>query len=253
MEGTFELLGPIEIMQLLSQAARSGVFRVPGGEVFLEKGMPVHAQYKGQSGRDGLFQILALKEGKFRYLEGERASRSSLEGPLENYLLEAIRFIDAKLDLSPFDQIEVADPVRASHLTLSPEEFELLRHLKEPLSLLDLTARSGLSGETVAANVSHLARLGLVHVPSRTPRTVRLTVERLAGEDPAARIDTQLLRAWRDHYGAFASLEVKTGGGAVRIPVEPAPGAGARLLLSAEMLFFHNLSVGEEVLVWPAL
>lgn len=252
MEGTFELLGPIEIMQLLSQSSGSGVFRVPGGEVFLEKGLPVHAQYKGRSGRDGLFQILALKEGKFRYLEGERASRSSLEGPLENYLLEAIRFIDAKLDLSPFDQIELADPQRASHLTLSPDEFELLRHLKGPVSLMDLITRSGLPAETVSANVSHLARLGLVHVTSRTPRTVRLTVERLGGGE-AARIDTQLLRAWREHYGAFTGLEVKGKDGVVRLAVEPAPGAGAQLLLPAEMLFFHNLSVGEEVLVWPAL
>lgn len=253
MEGTFELLGPIEILQLISQAGGSGVFRVPGGEVFLEKGMPVHAQYKGQTGREGLFQILALKEGKFRYLSGERASRSSLEGLLENYLLEAIRFIDTHLDLSPFDQIELADPARASHLTLSPDEFELLRHLREPLSLIDLIARSGMPGETVLLNVSHLARLSLVRITSRTPRTVRLVVERLEGKGEAARLDTQILRAWRDHYGPFAALDVRTAHHSVRITVEPQAGAGAGLLLSTDLLFFYNLRVGEEVLAWPAL
>ncbi|GEM86537.1 DUF4388 domain-containing protein [Meiothermus granaticius] len=253
MEGTFELLGPIELLQLISQAGGSGVFRVPGGEVFLEKGLPVHAQYKGRTGREGLFQILALKEGRFRYLAGERASRSSLEGPLENYLLEAIRFIDAHLDLSPFDQIEFTDPARTSHLTLSPDEFELLRHLRHPLSLIDLTAKSGLPSETVILNVSHLARLSLVRVTSRIPHTVRLTVERLEGEGETARLDTQLLRAWRNHYGPFQELEVRAAQHSVRIPIAPQAGAEARLLLPTDLLFFYNLRVGEEVLVWPAL
>ncbi|MBF6596524.1 MAG: hypothetical protein IVW51_19025, partial [Thermaceae bacterium] len=178
---------------------------------------------------------------------------SSLEGPLENYLLEAIRFIDAHLDLSPFDQLELADPAKASHLTLSPDEFELLRHLSKPLSLIDLIASSQLPSETVLLNVSHLVRLGLVHVTSRTPRTVRLRVERQEGPGSLAYVDTQLLRAWRDHYGAFEALEVRSGNHSVRLVVEPHSSTGARLLLSAELLFFHNLSVGEEVLVWPAL
>ncbi|ADD27216.1 DUF4388 domain-containing protein [Meiothermus ruber] len=252
MDGTFELLGPIELLQLLSQARQTGAFKVPGGEVYLERGQPVHAQYRGQVGKDGLFQILALKEGKFRFLAGERARQSSLQGTLDNYLLEAIRFMDARLDLSPFDQVQLADAQRTTHLTLSPDEFELLRHMSKPISLFDLAAASGLSSEVVHLNVSRLARLGLVRITTRTPHTVRLVVARLEGA-PEARIDTQLLRAWRSHFGAFTQIEVRTEDRTLQMPVAAASSAGPQLLLSSDALFFYNLRVGQEVLVWPSL
>ncbi|GIW31338.1 MAG: hypothetical protein KatS3mg071_1512 [Meiothermus sp.] len=252
MDGTFELLGPIELLQLLSQARQTGAFKVPGGEVYLEHGQPVHAQYRGQVGKDGLFQILALKEGKFRFLAGERAKQSSLQGTLDNYLLEAIRFMDARLDLSPFDQVQLTDAQRTTHLTLSPDEFELLRHMSKPISLFDLAAASGLSGEVVQLNVSRLARLGLVRITPRTPRTVRLVVARLEGA-PEARIDTQLLRAWRSHFGSFTQIEVRAEDRTLQMPVAAASNAGPQLLLSSDALFFYNLRVGQEVLVWPSL
>ncbi len=252
MDGTFDLLGPIEILQLLSQARQTGVFKVPGGEVYLERGQPIHAQYRGKSGPDGLFQILALKEGKFRYLAGERARQSSLEGSLDNYLLQAIRLIDARLDLSPFDRVQLTDANRTTHLTLSPDEFELLRHMGRPISLFDLAVISGIPGDVVNLNVSRLARLGLVQITAQTPRTVRLTVGRLEGS-AAARLDAQLLRAWRNHFGPFAQIEVRSEERIWQMPVEPKTNAGPQLLLSSDALFFHNLRVGQEVLVWPSL
>ncbi|GIW33260.1 DUF4388 domain-containing protein [Meiothermus sp.] len=252
MEGTFELLGPIEILQLLSQAGQTGVFKVPGGEVYLERGQPVHAQYKGKTGKDGLLEILALSEGKFRYLKGERARQSSLLGSLDNYLLEAIRFLDARLDLSPFDQVHLADANRTTHLTLSPDEFELLRHMSKPISLFDLATISGISSDEVQLNISRLARLGLVQITARTPRTVRLVVGRLEGSS-TARLDTQLLRAWRSHYGPFSQVEVRTEERILQMPVEARSNTGPQLLLSSDALFFYNLRVGQEVLVWPSL
>ncbi|GIW26699.1 MAG: DUF4388 domain-containing protein [Meiothermus ruber] len=252
MDGTFELLGPIELLQLLSQARQTGVFKVPGGDVYIEQGQPVHAQYKGQTGKDGLFQILALKEGKFRFLVGERATQSSLQGTLDNYLLEAIRFLDTRLDLSPFDLVQLTDASRTTHLTLSPDEFVLLQHMGSPISLFDLAAASGLTSEVVNLNVSRLARLGLVRITPRTPHTVRLVVARLEGA-PEARIDTQLLRAWRSHFGPFTQIEVRAEDRTLQIPVAAMSNAGSQLLLSSDALFFHNLRVGQEVLVWPSL
>jgi hypothetical protein len=61
------------------------------------------------------------------------------------------------------------------------------------------------------------------------------------------------LRIWRENYGAFSEVEIKTSQRSLRVPVEPMGDAGARLLISADALFFFNLSVGQEVLVWPAL
>jgi hypothetical protein len=252
MDGTFELLGPIEILQLLSQARQTGAFMVSGGEVYLERGQPVHAHYKGKVGSDGLFQILALKEGEFRYLSAEKAKQTSLEGPLDNYLLQAIRFIDAQLDLSPFDQVQLADASRVTHLTLSPDELELLRHMSKPINLFDLSAVSEISSDLVNRNISRLARLGLVQVNARTPHTVRLRVGRLEGS-AGARIDTQLLRAWRNHYGPFSQIEIRTEERTVQLAAEAKSNLGPQLLLCGDTLFFHKIGVGQEVQVWPAL
>jgi len=252
MNGTFELLGPIELLQLLSQARQTGAFKVPGGEVYLEQGQPVHAQYRGQTGKDGLFQILALKEGKFRFIVGERAKQSSLQDSLDSYLLEAIRFMDARLDLSPFDLVRLTDTNRINQLTLSPDEFELLKHMSKPISLFDLAAASGLSSEAVNLNVSRMARLGLVQITTRTPHTARLVVARLEGA-LEARVDTQLLRAWRSHFGPFTQIEVRAEDRTLQMPVAAMSNAGPQLLLSSDALFFYNLRVGQEVLVWPSL
>jgi len=253
MEGTFDLLGPIELLQLLSQAGHSGAFKVPGGEIYLESGRPVHAQYKGNNGKDGLFQILSLKEGKFRYIKGERSTQSSLQGPLEQYLLQAIQFIDIKLSLSPFDQIVLSDHHKATHLTLAPDDFALLKHLSKPINLIELSTASRLSVDKATSSLGRLARVGLIQIIKRTPRTVRLMVNIVHGSGNVARIDSQLLHIWRENYGAFGEVEIKAGQRSLRVPVEPMGNAGSRLLFSADAIFFFNLSVGQEVLVWPAL
>jgi hypothetical protein len=254
MEGNFSLLGPIEVLQLLSQARQSGALKVlPFGEVYLEEGKPVHANFKNLQGRQGLLQILALQEGDFRYTQGLRSKQNTLEGSLDSHLLHAIHLIDTRLNLSPFDQIEVqTEGNLATHLTLSPGEFDLLRHINKPLSLLELSTATRLPLDNLIASVSRLTRMGLVKVTSRTPRTVRLSIERLEGQHTAY-IDSELLRVWRTHYGTFREVEVKTENRTVRLSAQAKSGAGAQFLVSSDTLFFHDLHVGQEVLVWPAL
>lgn len=254
MEGTFDLLNPIELLQLLSQAGQSGVFAVPGGEIYLERGHPVHARYKDKTGSDGLFEILGLQDGKFRFLAGERAKQSSLEGTLDNYLLQAIRFLDTRLDLSPFDQVEIIDHERAGRLTLSPDEFALMQLLNQPITLIELSSASGMALDTITLSISHLARLGVVHISNKTPHTVRLRVTRLEGvEGNRAIVDAQLLRVWRNQFGPFANLEVKVGSRNLQIGIEAGSKLGATLLMSQDALFFYNLNVEQEVMVWPAI
>jgi hypothetical protein len=254
VEGNFELISPIELLQLLSQARQSGAFGVPGGQIFLERGQPVHAEYQNANGREALFEILALKDGQFRFLRGERATRTTLEGSLDNFLLEAIRFLDTRLDLSPFDEVELIDPQRMGKITLDADEINLIKHLTQPLSLLDLSERCGLGVDAIGLHISHLARLSLIQVHTRTPRTVRLRVERLEKiRGSVAQVDTHLLRVWRGQYGAFSSLEVKDGERYLQIAVEPRSQLGRAFMLSKEALHHYGLKPGQEMVVWPSL
>jgi hypothetical protein len=251
VEGDFRLLSPIDLLQLLAQGRRTGAFLVRAGPleggVYLERGRPVHAFFGFREGEKALLEVLALKEGRFLFLLGERAGRTSLGLPLEAYLLQAVRALDERVEVGPFDRIAFGEGVLATHLTLDPEELRLLSHLKGEVSLLDLVDRTGLSLEEAALRVGHLARAGILRVKPRTPHTVRLVV---ALGEKGASLDALLLQAWRRHYGAFARVRVKGRKEAV-LPVEGVQGAGRRFFLAPELLLFHDLRVGEEVLVWP--
>lgn len=253
MEGDFRLLSPIDLLQLLAQGRKTGSFLVQMGSieggVYLEKGRPVHAFLGSREGEKALQEILALKEGRFRFLLGERAQKTSLGLPLEAYLLQAVRILDERVEVGPFDRITHGKHLAATHLTLTPEELQLLSSIKGEMSLLDLVDRTGLSLEEAALRVGHLARAGILQVRPRTPHTVRLVV---ALGEKGAGLDAFLLSAWRKQYGAFQGVRVR-GRKETVLPVEGVKGAGRRLLLSPELLLFHDLRVGEEVLVWPEL
>ncbi|GAA5335769.1 MULTISPECIES: DUF4388 domain-containing protein [Thermus] len=250
MEGDFRLLGPIDLLQLLAQGGRTGLFQVetPGGvgEVYLERGRPVHAAFLGRVGREALLEVLALKEGRFRFHLGGRAPLTTLSGPLEAYLLKAIRTLDERVEVGPFDLVRPSTRLGAVGATLDPVELALLEDLGQGKSPLDLVGPSR-PLEEVLKRLGHLARLRLVEVSPRVPRTARLQVT--LGKR-GAQVDALLLKAWRAHYGGFTRVRVKGAKEAV-LPVEGAEGLGVELRLAPELLLFHGLKVGEEVLVWP--
>ena len=181
MEGDFRLLGPIDLLQLLAQGGKTGAFRVEGGEVYLERGRPVHAAYGGVEGAEALLAVLALKEGRFRFFPGEAAPRRTLEGPLEAYLLEAVRRLGEGVEVGPFDLVRPTAAGLEAQATLEPEAFALLQAASGGKSPLDLAAATGLPLGRVLQGLGQLARLRLVEVSPRVPRTARLRVA-LGGE-----------------------------------------------------------------------
>lgn len=247
MEGDFRLLGPIDLLQLLAHGGKTGVFRVEGGEVYLEGGRPVHAAYRGKEGKEALLGLLLLKEGRFRFLPGERAPRTSLAGPLEGYLLEALRLLDEGVEVGPFDLVRPTPKAGGAQTTLEPTELALLLALEEGKSPLDLLPATGLSLGEVLKRLGQLARLRLVEVVPRVPHTARL---RVALGKRGAQVDGLLLAAWRAHYGGFARVRAR-GAREASLAVEGAEGLGVELRLAPELLLFHGFRVGEEVLVWP--
>lgn len=251
MEGDFRLLGPIDLLQLLAQGGRTGVFQVEAGgrqgEVYLERGRPVHAAFGSQVGRVALLEVLALRQGRFRFLPEVRPPVGSLEGPLEVYLLEAVRLLGEPVAVGPFDLVRPTPRVQAVQATLEPVELSLLLALGSGKSALDLAEALSLPLGEVVRRLGPLARLRLVEVAPRVPRTARL---RVSLGRAGAQVEALLLATWREHYGPFHRVRVK-GRQEALLPVEGAEGLGAELRLAPELLLFHGLRAGEEVLVWP--
>ncbi|MFN4070527.1 MAG: hypothetical protein ACK4HT_03045 [Thermus caldifontis] len=128
-------------------------------------------------------------------------------------------------------------------------ELSLLLALESGQSPLDLASRLALPLGEVLRRLGHLARLRLVEVFPRVPRTARL---RVALGRQGAKVDALLLSAWREHYGPFQGVRVKAHK-EVLLSVEGVGGLGVEIRLAPELLLFHGLKVGEEVLVWPAV
>jgi hypothetical protein len=253
VEGDFRLLGPIDLLQLLAQGGKTGVFQLlfrPSGpvegEVYLEKGRPVHAHLGEKEGPEAFLEILLRKEGAFRFLLSVRASRTTLEAPLEAYLFRAVQLLDERVEVGPFDRLTPSP--WAARATLDPETLALLLALKEADSPLDLSARTGLPLGEVLKRLGQLARLRLLSVSPRTPKTARLRLA-LGGKRPE--LEALLHEAWKAHFGPFRRVWVKAGERLFPLEVHPRPGLGVELFLPPEHLLFHGLRVGEEVLVWP--
>ncbi len=246
MEGDFRLLGPVDLLLLLAQGGKTGVFQVEEGEVYLEGGRPVHARHRDRVGREALRGILALKEGSFRFTLGVRAPLSSLEAPLEVYLLEVLEVLEEGVRLGPFDRVHVEAPTA----TLPPEDQALLQALPPGGSPVDLFLQ-GFPLEEVLKRLGRLARLRLLRVEPRLPRPLALRVQ-LGHKGVQAQ--ALLVEAWRGLAPGppgRARVRVQGEGREALLEVEGVKGLGPGLYLSPEHLLFHGFRVGEEVWVWP--
>ncbi len=257
MEGTFALLGPLDLLQLLARGGKKGVFQTitssGKGTVYLQGARVTHARWGPLSGDEAMLEILLLKEGRFRFIEGAEPDEITLERNLDHYLLQAIRRLDDRVEVSPFDKVKFGQGGSVGHLTLSPDELALFTRLSKPISVLDLAVASERPLRTVMTILGHLARLGVIEVEHRTPHTARLT---LAIEDPLppyAHIDELLLSTWRLHYGKFDHVHVRAGNRTLKLPVRGAEDLGGFLLLGTGLLIMHELKSGQSLMVWPAL
>ncbi|WP_287408186.1 DUF4388 domain-containing protein [Oceanithermus sp.] len=257
MEGTFALLGPLDLLQLLARGGKKGVFQTlaPSGKgaVYLHGSRVTHAHWGGVVGEEAMMRVLLLKEGRFRFIEGAEADEVTLERDLDHYLLQAIRRLDDRVEVSPFDRVKFGQGGRVGHLTLNPDELALFTHLSKPISVLDLAVASEKPLRTVMTTLGHLARLGVIEVEHRAPHTARLTLAIKDPLPPYAHVDELLLSTWRLHYGRFDHVHVRVDNRTLKLPVRGAENLGGLLLLGTGQLIMHELSAGQTLMVWPAL
>ncbi len=257
MEGTFELLGPLDLLQLIARGGRQGSFQVISqngkGQVFLHGPLVSHAYWGVLEGEEGLMEILTLRQGRFRFVQGAESEKRTIDKRLDYYLFRAVRQLDDRVEVGPFDLVGLSSNSSIGHLTLSPKELSLFTHLSKKISALELSAKSGQPLHKVLTILGHLARLGSVELERRAPRTAKLTLSIQDDLPPFAHVDALLIRAWLSHFGRFDSVYLRSNGRTLTLGVRATENLGDKLMLSTEQLILHGLTAGEELLVWPAL
>ena len=257
MEGTFSLLGPLDLLQLLARGGKKGVFQMIAptgkGAVFLYGSRVTHARWGTLSGDEAMMEILMLREGRFRFIEGAEPDEITLERGLDHFLLQAVRRLDDRVEVGPFDRVRLGRGEGVGQLTLNPDELALFTHLGQPISVLDLAVTSQRPLRTVMTLLGHLARMGVVEVERRAPHTAKLTLGLKDPLPPYAHVDEILIAAWRLHYGRFDHVHARVGERTLRLPVRGSENLGGKMLLGTGQLIMHELSTGQELTVWPAL
>ncbi len=257
MEGTFSLLGPLDLLQLLARGGKKGVFQTIAptgkGAVFLHGPRVTHARWGTLSEDEAMMEILMLREGRFRFIEGAEPDETTLERGLDHFLLQAVRRLDDRVEVGPFDRVRLGRGEGVEQLTLNPDELALFTHLGQPISVLDLAVASQRPLRTVMTLLGHLARMGVVEVERRAPHTAKLTLDLKDPLPPYAHVDEILIAAWRLHYGRFDHVHARVGERTLRLPVRGSENLGGKMLLGTGQLIMHELSAGQELMVWPAL
>ncbi|MGE0546265.1 MAG: response regulator [Kofleriaceae bacterium] len=113
--GSIHGLSLVDLLQMFHYARRSLAIVVDGwspGHVYLEEGRVIHATYRAMAGEQALCSILAMPAGSLRTMVLPDGVPHTIERPLENVLLDAMRVVDERIhehgdswDISGIEQL----------------------------------------------------------------------------------------------------------------------------------------------------
>jgi CheY-like chemotaxis protein len=87
-----------DLWQMLAMNAKSGVIQVEGegmtGSIYIERGEIVSAVTRNTHGEKALYRLIALKEGKFRFVPGKVDVRTTIHASSQQAILEGLRHFD---------------------------------------------------------------------------------------------------------------------------------------------------------------
>lgn len=93
-----------DLWQMLSMNAKSGVIQVEGegmaGAIYIDRGEIVSAATRNARGEKALYRLIAVKEGKFRFVPGHVEVRRTIRASSQQAIMEGLRHFDEIRHLS---------------------------------------------------------------------------------------------------------------------------------------------------------
>ncbi|MEM9191014.1 MAG: DUF4388 domain-containing protein [Myxococcota bacterium] len=143
LRGDLEQVALFDLLQVFSANRRTGRLSVDGptarGEVWVDEGRIVDAEYRGAVGQKALYRILAVRSGSFVFAPGLHAERQRIDLKTDHLLMEGARQADETARVSKsLPPLSAVVSVAKKPDELTPLAAELLRNLDEPRSLEEL-------------------------------------------------------------------------------------------------------------------
>jgi Domain of unknown function (DUF4388) len=193
-QGSLSELPLPDILQLVAVSGKTGSFTIQNGResgrIFLSEGQIVHAEMDRLQGEEAVYELAIWPEGEFLFAPGEVSVPTTINKSNTSLLMEAARRIDEWQVLAKRVPSTSLVPVfteegGTSSVTLSPEEWAVIRKLDERRTIEEIAYAVGSSPFETSKVLYGLITNGLISlsegaVHSGFERLGTVPVERLA-------------------------------------------------------------------------
>jgi hypothetical protein len=186
LRGNLSQLSLLDILKMLCGGHRTGRLDIrqgaKSGQIYLQRGMLVHAVTGVQIGEKGLYTLMGWLEGDFSFTPDIEAPERSIETTSEQILLEAARqaeqWEDIKEVLSSTDAVFNISPSGSTNtVSLKPIEWQVLAQVNGERSVIQIAEILNLHEFEVAKIIYSLTTAGLLHEVTDAKSIFREIVE----------------------------------------------------------------------------
>jgi hypothetical protein len=172
LRGNLAQLSLLDILRMLSSGRRSGRLDIrqsgKTGEIYLDRGIIVHAVTGTQIGETGVYTLMGWLEGDFSFSPDVPIPDRSINSTTEQILLEAARqaeqWADIKDVLSSTDAVFNISPSGSTNtVSLKPIEWQVLAQVNGERSVVEIAEVLDLHEFDVARIIYSLTNAGLLH------------------------------------------------------------------------------------------
>ena len=170
--GNLRQISLLDILRMLTSGKRSGRLEIQhagkNGEVFIDRGIIVHAASGTQLGEGVVYTLMGWLEGEFLFTPDVASPEKSIGTTTEQLLLEAARqaeqWEDIKDVLSSTDAVfNISPSGSTTTVSLKPIEWQVLAQVNGQRSVAEIGELLDLHEFDVAKIVYSLTTAGLLH------------------------------------------------------------------------------------------
>ncbi|MBS2009353.1 MAG: DUF4388 domain-containing protein [Cyanobacteria bacterium SZAS TMP-1] len=211
LEGDLEKLQLAAVLQSLALTKVTGRLELSGvnggAEIYVVEGSPTHATTGDTVGDNALIELLAWQSGKFRLMENERATATTIKKRLESLLMEGVALLDQHnflkslgLNLDTYlvqaypnlSEMQFEQTVRRGPQVNMQTLKDLYLEIDGYTSLYDLLRRLPLAKAEWVPLLFNLTQVGLITLATEPPQQAKVVETRVA---PDVKLDETGIQA----------------------------------------------------------
>jgi|Deesub1362A_J573_1020465.scaffolds.fasta_scaffold00154_19 hypothetical protein len=167
-----------DLLQLLHMSNKNGALKINSSSgsatIYVENGIIKHVECSETEGEVAMAKIMQWKEGLFEFLPGNSSSKSTINLPIPNLLLDIARKIDewkvVEKVIPSFESIFEIEPnpdTDVDEIELTPNEWKILSRVDGNKSIKEIAMSLSMDQFETAKIFYGLATSGLIRIKQK--------------------------------------------------------------------------------------